>query len=1228
MPPSTALQTENDITRRVWERLVDDFYWSPDSLRKLRVGIRFKDDSRPLPSEVKLQPFEVIVAAVFAQIRPDYEWWVTPNQPDDGVDFIGRGVFLNSKELGIDAAITIGGQCKKRERVHDVVGELSGSFARMAASLDPTLFVAAVSANLTHKRVADAKRILERAHQRHCHILDREQIENLIAADLTAAQPVIHKAFSNSDAAFIIEYFERRDSLVPMISAKVMAPPSALAGEPFHVTLQITRNSISANRLRVRWIAPSGSPAAGALVTPIEAESDGGMTLDFEAATLDDPFFVQLNFEFLLYGVGTQDMGRVSIHAGKSAAEPLAVVALPEITIVENLRPRFYDVPYRAPLDEIDRAFARTRTGRVSTVAVLGAGGAGKSRLCEEVGIEARRRGTQVVSARQAHTAEFPRRILANLLLELAESGDSRQDPADRVHDVLRGLESGLAARARPVVETLFDQAGKPGSTDDDQALLSVLAVLIARRSRLQPLIVHLHDLHWCTFDVLETIDRLIWQLDHLNVRPMKGTATSGLRVLFLLEGRKHEYRETDDTGWSTRVFERFIERLACPAAICRAFQPDESAAFAKRLFEQAYSASRLISESLLELQQELIDSVHHAAGGNPFHMLEHVKLLQQHGILGQNPQTGLMYMVQPDFPHVALPETVFDAIAARWRYYWKHQRKLAIVLWSAAFVDDSLPGALFRHLWSRLAPQVTQAEIESSEFLTLPQRDDEGSQVFFRHENYFQAMRRIQLPESERTAVVDTYTAWFEEAPRLGPALRYAQARVALETARPDRGHVRRLLRGAHDAAQKRGDRGLASRILATLLDEITWVSHRASPLTADALAQACDDELELCQSLIRSGRPDIALGRIERLQKVIESHLRPQSSGRSAAADRVLQRRFMLLRMKAEVLYHDRRPREAAVLTEQSVRELESYLAGLTESKRRRWDGVVMEMLDAHSDAVALSGDLRRAVVEARKAATIAESLVDADPHAIEVIITYANILLCEAPEESEMILTRHARAVDRTSGREGMHLRLHLNLAMAGIVLGYREGLSPAPHKSKRLQSAQEALLAVFRQAHPLGRLSTAAAAALLLGLISALQRKGDDIDWFSQSVALAVRARQMETLWRAHINLAHSLHRSGSPSRDSAAAALDLMEYSLSADPDADRSPRFDLLAVPMAHAVRYLLLAGDSKGMRALRKFPALLPMFRDVERAELRDDRGGRTSHEWLRVDDADYVIY
>ena len=1202
--------------------MVSDFHWSRDALSSLRVGLRSPTGSA-LPAKVKLQPFEVVVAALFAQLRPDYDWWVTPNRPDRGIDFMGRGVFLASKELGIDAAITIGGQCKKRGPKKDLVNELSGSFVKMARTHHPTFFVAAFAAPLTPRRIAEAKKDLEGTFQRHCHILDRPQLESLIGANLIAVKPIIRQAFGRKDADYVLNYFRQQANSKPALEVRVVAPSSVLAGEPFRVRLEISRSSISENSFQLKWDPPSKSES-GTLVAPLGADSKHGVAFNFHIAASDDPFVAEQDLEFLIYAIGAQQLGTVSLQSGETA-EPITVTRLPAVEVVENLRPPFYDVPYREPLFELERGLARATTGKVSCVAIVGAGGAGKTRLCEEMGLESRRHGASVVSARQAHSTEFPRRILANLLLALTDTGLLNETTTNRIDDILSRLEPGLATRARPAIEALCGQAGKPGSFEDDQALLSVLAVLIAQRSRSQTLIIHLHDLHWCTLDVLETIDRLIWQLDHLRVQVSSDAPTSGIRLLFLLEGRMHEYREDAETGWTTRVFERFIGRLACPVARCRAFEPQESAAFAKRLFEQGHSANRMLPRALLELQQELIDTVYQVAGGNPLHMLEQVKLLQQHGILAQNPRTGFIYMVRPEFRHVSLPPTVFETIEARWRYYWLNDQKLAVLLWATALVDDNLPATLFRHLWTRIAPEVTQIKIESTEFLRFPQRAEEGLQVSFRHENYFQTVRRIQLPETERQAVVDAYSGWFSKAKGLGPGLRYVQAKVELEAPSADFKLVRRILRAAQTIALRRGDRSLTSRILATLLDGVTWPSDRRRALSISSLIRACDDEMLLCRNLTRSGRTDVAYERIQRTLGTIESRLR---SLPIASVYRIKRRQFMLLTMKAGILYHDRKPAEAVAITDDAVRELKALVEGASSAERRKWTNVIMEVHHTHSVAVALVGDMTRAVVEARKAKEIAESLLKRSPQALDVIITYANILLCESPEESESVLQRYLRFAERPFIQEETRLRLNLNISMARIILGYRKLRIKESNGTDYLAVAHKTLLGVFKQAHPLGRLSNAAAAALLIGLIRALWGKSDDIDWFAQATSLAIRARQLETLWRAHINLAHSLYRNGQSGHDPAAAALDIMTFSLSSYAEPDRNPRFDLLSVPMAHAVRYLMLAQDEKAETTLSKFPALRRMFTNLKSGELKDDRDGRTSHEWLRVGSVDYVIY
>jgi hypothetical protein len=697
-----------------------------------------------------------------------------------------------------------------------------------------------------------------------------------------------------------------------------------------------------------------------------------------------------------------------------------------------------------------------------------------------------------------------------------------------------------------------------------------------------------------------------------------------GIRVLFLLEGRMHEFREEAETGWSTRVFERFIERLGCPTAACRAFTPEESAAFAQRLFEQEHSANMILPRPLLALQQELIDRVHQIAGGNPLHMLEQVKLLQQHGIIAQNPRTGFIYMVKPEFRHIPLPTTVFETIEARWRYYFDTKRAMALLLWAAALVDDSLPLPLFNHLWSNIAPDVTQSQIESTEFLRFPQ-NAESFQITFRHENYFRTVRRIQIPDHERQAIVKIYSKWFVQTKRLSTGLRYTQARVELEAPNPNLKRVNRILRSVLGAASKQGDRGLTARILVSLLDGVTWPSNENKPLSGYLLLQACDDEIALCLSLVSSGRTDIAYERIERVLMILEKRLPTERP--NEVVNQIKRRRFTLLTMKARILYHDRQPAAALAITEDAIRELD-ILKGTSASEKRKWNDVLMEVRHTHGVALALVGDLRRAVIEARQAAAVAKTLMKSSSQALDVIITYTNILLCEAPKKSEKILTYYLSLGKRVKFQEETILRLNLNLAMARILLAYRQKESAKRVSGRKLTSAQRILLGVFRQAHPLGRLANAAAAALLQGIVSALQGKRDEIDWFAQAVALAMRARQLETLWRSHINLAHSLHRAGRSAQDSAAAALDIMVYSLSSYAEPDRSPRFNLLSVPMAHAIRYLILAHDSRAERVLRNFPALRRMFTSIRLGELKDDRDGHTSHEWLRVEQADYVLY
>jgi hypothetical protein len=191
------------------------------------------------------------------------------------------------------------------------------------------------------------------------------------------------------------------------------------------------------------------------------------------------------------------------------------------------------------------------------------------------------------------------------------------------------------------------------------------------------------------------------------------------------------------------------------------------------------------------------------------------------------------------------------------------------------------------------------------------------------------------------------------------------------------------------------------------------------------------------------------------------------------------------------------------------------------------------------------------------------------------------------------------------------------------------------APSPERSAALDEAEALLMPIFTEAFQLARYSDAGAAALMLGVVSAVREKGDgdEVTWFAQAVAALARGRQLESLWRAHSNLAAAFFARGEPVearvREHARAAVAIVEETLSPYPQPDRSARFRLVRTPLAQAVRFLLLADDPLGVSILERYPALRASFADVDAARLRDPHDEVMRYfEWLRVGEVYYVLY
>lgn len=1216
--------TETAAEQHVWNLLVRNVKLTPPAELRIKVG----DPADTAEEPARLQLFELAVTATLASLCPEYEWHVTPNLAGDGgVDFVGRKDFLRHEGYGIAAAVTVGGQCKKRQgAVGNIVNEISGSLVDMVATLDPTFFVVALSSHLDPQRVEEARRRVELAYGRHCHILDRPQIEGLFRESLPILGRILREShavdggLTTREAEDVQRYFEQGIAdHAPFTSVRTATPDHVLAGAPFSVAVDVRSTGLAALRLRWRPAQPDrGATVPVTLIEPVAASLDGGVGLALQRPA-DDPLQGRCELELRTHAIGDVDLGEIQVTTAKQLSpDDDGWLSLGKVRVVENMRPRFFELPFRGHLKRLAIEQRRALGGGIASVGVVGAGGSGKSRLCEEFALERRRHGCAIITAKQAKTLDDPHRLLADLFLGLIEKDVSHEDPAKAVIEAIRLYDATLAERAGPAIGPIFAAGGRSSGAVNEQSVISALLLLVVARARQAPTVIHLQDLHWAINDVLLLLETLVWQLGHaVNASPETSQG-----ILFLFEGRVREQQRSGEEGWDSAPFEAFLGKLDCPRVVCSSFDPGQSREFINRLFEER-GPDRSAAEDLRQLRLELVERINRTAGGNPFHSLEQVQLLKEQGVVGQNLQSGFLYPIRPDLSGLVLPESVFESIRLRWQYMQKRMPELALLVWALALLEDRVPTPLFRRLWHALAPEVSLADIDATDLLWTG--EGEEREVFFRHENYFRSLRRFEVDVDDRERTVDVYARWFEEMDTPDPNDQFRWARILMQRRQPEAGRLEELMATASRDARERGDLRLASRILTTALD-FAWTQDDRSPLAADAFLERCDEDLALVRQLLGTDSPR-AGRRIAGLRERMESRLGAGLDG--AACNPELRRKVLVADLlEAQQHFLDNRPAQAVEVASGAVRQLEVLKPDDSEDPSADWELLEMEALHSYAVGVALSGEDRRALAISQRAVDIARRHPSA--LACHIECTYAAILLTIDPIEAESVLRACLEELGDTADFAVVRDEADLNLTEALILRAYAD--PAADERAALLGEARSRAYRVFRKGFQLGKYPDAGAAALLIGIISALQGDEDEVSWFAQSVASSSRGRHTETLWRAHIDFAVALYRKGEPLkegvRDHALAAVEIMEETLSYYAEPDESKRFDLLRSPLTQAARFLLLAGDEKGAALLERYPKLRLSFEDLDECILRADRGAEGSYKWLRIGDEDYVLY
>ncbi len=1201
----------------VWSRLCSDVRWTEEELEEFCLHTSGGD------APGKYQVFEIAVAAVMARLRPDFSWEVTRNQADHGIDFVGRGEFLNSKTLGIEASLLVGGQCKKREKPKALVDELAGSLLKMGRELHPTFFIAAVSARLSGARISAARQTLEGELRRHCHILDRGKIEALFRRHHDVVSTLLRKALSKEDAENILSYLWSRTVPEARFDFVTRNDDRLVTGAPVLVDVKMTHNGLeSTDKVHLVWKPKEDS--AVRLISPLGDEQEGGLKFVIQRNDRLTPFETFFQLEFACHRPGTIDLGGLDHWMPEGTVNSYA---LPSVRVQKSHRVPFFGRPFGPILVNLEDAFSRAEALGPQVIALVGQGGVGKTRLGEEFGHVVRRRGGEYVAIDHPTTLEKPHQFLANLLAHLILKDRNTPISDEDVLSAVETLDPALAARARPSIEVVFS-ADTSTEVLSSQDLIAVFILLAHRRAAQAPILLHLRNLHWASVDVLRLLETLLWQLQQFfGPSDQHSDQKHRMPLMVILEGRVFEEALGGTERQTTRLFEGFLTRVACDRIDCPIWDRTTSHGFVEWLFQDDPTTKEAGLPSG-EFKRSLTQYVKTHVGGTPFEIIEFTKLLRDLGHVDFNHTVGRVIAKRPVSKTIRAGPSLLETIRARLAYLDRTAPELGFLLRSVGHFDDAVPYGLFVHLRENLAPNITDDALERIGFLNIPEPASAAldAEVRFEHEHYFQAIQREAPAQATTQNYVRLYLDWLEACPDLSVEAQFLQARATLQQESADWDTKKAGLKAVIERAAYGGNIALQMRAVQLFVDTFAWSKTGQERLGAPDIVSACLQEVALCETLIDSGERVLADQRLQRALVCQENLPRKKTAFDTGLLQSLFMARIRLQCTRVQALRNNGEPTRAMSVTREIQATLDLLVPGSDE-----YDMSAMHGNFACALAYAAFGDMQTAQLFSGRSLPHARRLLGRATGALNAISTHGVITSrFDSGAALDQLLDVDTQADGVFRGPEELYMhRVHICRARVHRLL--RDEISDAAMRTAETKDVTQDLAEIFATSFALGYQPQAAAAALLLGALNTVQDAEASLKWFSKSIVSAGRARQQETLFSAQNNFAQvEQQQSGVTERGTvfALSALDLMLASLDAESTPDTSLRMGLLRPAIAQMVCILAKAKHDRAQETYHTFPSLKSYFEDTGLTKLRADRPSHDSVDCLKLGMFDIYAY
>lgn len=1052
-------------------------------------GRKFQDVTSIPPENLrnKFQLFEVLVVESLNRLDPAHEWRVTQVSGDQGIDFRGTGPRCEFGILNLTIHQNLLGQTKRRAEKN--VGLFDDDLRKvgkiaLSEKIAGVIFVfssEALSAEALYEHFRDPDNSI---HFRGAkYFVDARRFEDFWARDSAHVLRMLDRCLTAEQKKTVEDYLASISHTSQVeLAAELSSDPVGRTGKRFLCRLRLSqRVPLPSLKVRLRYQPDPLESSRIEVLLPSRLAGPGQELLLSGGEVTEVEFFLRC------FVAGRHRLGSIQIETESGLL--IDSVGLGEREFLRTFEPPYFEKPNRALHRIVTYHLGAAAGGEVRALAVLGAGGAGKSRFCEAVIEEAADLGFDWLSLGHDNSIRSRRRLIRLLITSLLP-GRTNAPPLEQVLQWLRGRMSPFEESHERALKTYFQEEGEAVAAD---VVTAALLTLIIERTTYRPLFIHLRDLHWADGETLSILGN--------TIDALSDACQTALGTLFLLEGRDRDslrlqtslFRPPED--WLNFLKARSYERLEIEP-----WTAEQSRDFLLDMIEAARDPAAGAPSRRLPLFEQLCEHILAASSGNPMHIIEQLKSLIDRDYV-EVTDAGTIYLKQYVPTDWRPSETVEDLIRLRLEFLKERSPLAAELLTVMAKIGPRVPGALFRFVRRHaVEAEVPLADLYGVDMAVVPRHDGESFE--FLHENYYQVCRNAEIRG---------------EAPHLSAAIAFYQNQRGL-TARQEfeaafllahherQDHERLIRHATHglEEAKREGDNLLC-------LDFCRFILNLPENVMREGGIDPAEVKHEQGARQVFSGNWEESLKSLREAESSFA--LRPLTES-------VVTRRLSCRVDAADALVTLMRTEEALSEVEEGLQLVSYVLSTRSEDD----DPLARKLIEARDRlwlrrAVAhwFDGDILQAAKWQRRAHVSGRAQRNA--------LTVGEALR----EFGTLVLHRHPLFGRRMLGRAVEHLggdRDHQATILARVEMLFADLLLAAwvDEEAGRVPEIRERAARLHYVCQERASLYEAALVALAAGSCCALDGELEDAHhWFRLAVTTAMRTSAYEEIWKGRLNL---------------------------------------------------------------------------------------------------------